>query len=470
MLGSVIYPEQKKKNWIKIDGVLLGESSKFFTQQSYSSDIGKLLDDSLTKTDIVTVAFNWKTGNVITRNGFDMSDPADSKSDPDYTTFIIKTRQFPINLEEHTDSSCLKYIGSRTNQYDDTVARINASTTYPLRSKSFVAWNGTDFTLNNKNFYPCGPNIYWLGLTETHSYPPPEQVEEMFTVAFMMNATVIRSHTLGFSSGTCHSLYPALLTINESAFGSIDFSFFLAAKHGIKLICSLTDSYAYSHGNYGDFCRFRGVEKRAFWTNRLVIHDFKAYIRAWLEHVNIFTGIAIKDDSTLFMIELGNELGNIRSEHDSTSVPTREWLEEISEFVKSITDKHFVLDPSDECLGRDNFDIKTLGAYSAHFYQEDVHRLNYLADLAAKVNKPMIVGEFSSKFGKNWFKAIENNKQIKGSFFWSLYPHHTNGKKIEHNDGFTLWYPENEKQILAIGNHFRRLQNLQIIKKSIKYF
>lgn len=82
-----------------------------------------------------------------------------------------------------------------------------------------------------------------------------------------------------------------------------------------------------------------------------------------------------------------------------------------------------------------------------------------------KLNKPYIIGEYSSKFDDNWYRWIEK-KNIKGSIYWSLYCHKNGiygGGKVEHNDGFTLHYPEDKNILLRITNHFRRLRKLPLV-------
>jgi len=289
----------------------------------------------------------------------------------------------------------------------------------------------------------------------------------MFIIAKQMSATVIRSHTLAASSGyNQNSLRPNSLggKLNENAWDAIDYAFSMANKYNIKLIVPLTDPYYYYHGSYGDFCSIRGVDKTQFWTNSSVRSDFKNYIKDWLNHVNKYTKVAIKNDSSLCMIELGNELGNIRPDAGSTTIPTEDWIKDISSYIKSIDNNHLVLNGSDECLGKSNdFNIPSLDVYSAHFYWNDFGRMDYGANNSAAVNKPYIVGEYSSKWGGDWFSQIETRKNIKGSVFWSMYPHtggYKSGDRIPHDDGFTLHYPEDYSQLLLIANHFRRMQSL----------
>ena len=238
----------------------------------------------------------------------------------------------------------------------------------------------------------------------------------------------------------------------------------MSKKYNIRLICPLTDSYNYYHGNYGDFCKTRGLSKEAFWTDLNVRSDFKDYISQWLHHINPYTGKAIKDSPELCMIELGNELGNIRPYNGSKTIPTKEWISDISAYIKSIDNNHLVLSGTDEKLGEcGEFEISTLDCYSNHFYCKDNMRLKSQSDCAKQVNKPYIISEFNPHFDKNWFINIESNTNIKGTIFWNMHPHelgYSRGLPVEHNDGYTLHYPENRVKLLIISNHFRRMQGL----------
>lgn len=334
---------------------------------------------------------------------------------------------------------------------------------------SFIKWNGRNFMNNNTKFMAVGPNVYWLGYTEEYDYPKRSQVVEMFNVASRMKSTVIRSHTLGISSGSVKSLRPWDNKLNEKAWGAIDYAFYVASRYKIKLVCPLTDAYTWYNGNYGDFSKARGVAKKDFWTNIQVRNDFKNYIFQWLNHRNKYTGLRIKDDPTLAFIELGNELGNIRTEHNSINGPTREWLEDITNYIKSIDKNHLILGPSDESLGSresDDFNVKNIDVYSGHFYSKDFNRVDFGADNSKRVNKPYIIGEYSPHFDDEWFKEIEKRQNVKGSIFWNLYPHQNGvrgGSKVEHNDGQTVWYPEDRSKLLRISNHFRRLRGLPVV-------
>ena len=437
LLGSLIV-QDTKPGWLKINGVVLGESQKFSYKLISTKDIGGLLDTLTSDQNVSCVVYNWKNGNAYIKSGFDLNDVNDYKLNSEYSTFIVKKK------------------GVVTPVVTPVVAGVS----------NYVTWNGNNFILNNRIFYAVGANVYWLGCTESNEYPSKPQVIEMFEIVKKMKGNTVRSHTLGISSGKQNSLRPYNNTLNENAWDAIDFAFHTAKQYNIKLICPLTDSYTWANGGYGDFCKTRNIPKSDFWTNKDVRNDFKDFIYKWLNHKNKYDNIMIKDHPTLGFIELGNELGNIRESHGSINVPTNEWLSDISNFIKSIDKKHLILGASDECLGSkesDDFKVKNIDVHQAHFYWKDYNRLDIGVNGAKNVKKPYIVGEYSAHFGNDWFKELEKRENIKGSVFWNLYPHQNGlngGDKIDHQDGETLWYPEDKQQLTLISNHFRRLQNI----------
>ncbi|NBP15092.1 hypothetical protein EBU95_11950 [bacterium] len=327
------------------------------------------------------------------------------------------------------------------------------------------------FVINNTKFVPVGFNAYWLGLTENYDYPLKVQVDEMFDAAVKLKATVIRAHTLGITSGSHNSLRSPNGTVNNNAWEAIDYAFYKAKQTGIKLICPLIDAYNYFHGNYGDFCSKYGVDKTQFFENTNVINDFKHFVSLWLNHTNSFTKVAIKNAPELFAIELGNELGNIRPDSGSTAIPTQKWLTDISLFIKSIDPNHIVLDGSDECLGSsvsNDFAVNSLDMFSAHYYWQDYNRIDKGSRMSNTVHKPYIIGEYDSNFDNVWFKTIESKTLVKGTLFWSMYPHDngkSNGIRIPHQDGYTSYYDlADQQKMIKFTNHFRRMRGMPTVE------
>lgn len=475
LLGRT-FIQDSRKDWVKIDGVVVGESSKYGYKAVVSRDVGSLLDESLKDSLVVAVVYNWKTGNAFIKTGMDVSSVSDSKINADYTSFVVNARAVPViaawaNNTSYTSSQKVSY---KAFYYSCRVPHVSQLTLNPeavgciwekgeaapvIANSLFVKWDSQNgyFSLEGKKFVPVGPNVYWLGLDESFAYPSKARIEEMFITSVKLSSTVIRSHTLGHSSGSSVSLLET-----DAAFDSVDYSFMMAKKHNLKLICPLTDFYWWYNGSMTDYCKKRNMAKPLFWTNRDLISDFKAYISRYLNHVNPYTGVAIKDSPEVFAIELGNELGCIRREGDT--IPPKEWLVEISEYVKSIDKSHLVLCPTDESLGEsDEFNIGSLDIYSTHHYWPDYNRMKRVGDSAAAVKKPYIIGEYDSNFKDDWFNYIETNKNIHGSFFWSLYGHDDTGNNwIRHGDGFTQYYGEqgSNESLLRLLNHARRIQGI----------
>ena len=450
-----VFEVDPKAEWIKINNVVLGESPKYGYTSYQSKDIGGLLDSVVKDSRVVVLIYEWSTGKAFAKSGFEVNNTQDCFAKTGYTSFVVKSRGVSPPYDE------------RLRQGQQQAPKPVIQPSQPTQSPTgFVKWNGKDFVLDNKKFVPCGFNSYWCGLTEGYDYPSKDQVTEVFTVAKRMAATVVRSHTMGISSGSPKSLRPRDNNLNAEAWKAIDFAYYTAKQNGIRIIAPLLDCYQWYNSNYKHFCDTRGVPKNDFWTNKDVRNDFKNFINQWLNHTNSYTGIKMKDDPTLFMIETGNEF-NIRPDAGSTTFPTEEWTRDITSYIKSIDKNHLIMDGTDEPLGQaNNFDIPTVDCFTGHFYWNEYSRLDYGANNAKRVGKAYIVGEVDPKLGAEWLRQIESRPNVSGSLFWHIYPHQyglAGGPKINHTDGFTLWYPEDRDQLLLWSNHFRRMQGLSEI-------
>jgi hypothetical protein len=273
LLGSK-FVQDTKPNYIKIDKVSLGDTYNY--KQTVSNNIGGILDSSLLDSKIVCIVYKWSTGEAFIKSGFNLSNNLDTKTNNDFTTFIVKNKvsQFWPN---------------------NSVVPVTPIPVPPQNASNFVKWENNNFILNNDKFVPIGFNCYILGYTEEYGYPTHKEIDEVFDIALKMSATTIRSHTLGISSGSQNSLRPYDNTLNNSAWEPIDYSFFKAKQTNIKLICPLTDCYSWYNGSYGDFCKKYNLPKNDFWTNSTVRNDFKQFINDWLNHTNQYTNIKIKD-------------------------------------------------------------------------------------------------------------------------------------------------------------------------------
>jgi mannan endo-1,4-beta-mannosidase len=489
-LLGVKFRQDPNPLWEKIDGVALGDTFNYKTINS--TDIGKLLANEASDDNTVTIVYDWKGIGYI-KNGFNLLDTADYKLINGYTTFIHKSKISQFNpilppsiisdwmnnksynvgdsiIFSSTNYSCIKAHVSNLAWLPNktTILWTPNSTTPNPGTSGFVSWNGSNFVCDGNKFVPVGVNCFGLGLCQEYmNYFSHKQITEIFDSVKKLSGTCIRSHTLGFSASSENSLLDYNLNFRDSAWDPIDFSLSEAKRTGIKVIPILSDPYEYYHGSYFAFCN--GVPKDQFFTHPTPRSNFKKFISGWLNHVNKYTGIVNKNCPDIFALQLCNECGQQRPSSGSTAIPSKEWLTDISNHIKSIASNILVMCPTDESLGMsDEFNIKNLDVYSQHFYWNDFNRMNINYNNAKKVNKPYIIGEYSSQFGQDWFSYIEK-LGVHGSFSWSLLPKHHDGNRLVHGDNFDFWYdnktPENTRQLLLMSNHFRRMRGLNIVNQ-----
>ncbi|KAG8734814.1 hypothetical protein FRC10_011398 [Ceratobasidium sp. 414] len=271
---------------------------------------------------------------------------------------------------------------------NDTTGGVLPGPTLPsaedlLKRNSFVTRKGSSLYLLGKEFRMVGPNIYWLGLDENvvpnPSYPSRTRVLEVMADVSAMRGTVIRGHTLGISVGTPLSIEPALNQWNDKAYEAIDFAILAARLYGIKLLIPLTDNYNWYHGGKYQFIQWAGIPFSGsgaditppdvgayFYNNTKIVDSFKTYITRHLNHVNQYTGIALKDDPTIIGWESGNELSAAR--FGDGPAPAK-WTKEIGQLIKKLAPEHL-------------------------FYPRNITKYTIGRDLVHDKNKNYFVGEF----------------------------------------------------------------------------
>jgi mannan endo-1,4-beta-mannosidase len=307
---------------------------------------------------------------------------------------------------------------------------------------AFVTRSGPYLMLGGKIFRFAGANIYWLGLQENPSvsYPSHFEVDDALATASFMGATVVRSHTLGISTGCSLCVEPSLNQFNQTALQHIDYAIESARLHHIKLIIPLTDNWHYYHGGKHNFTDWRGLsDENQFYYNSLVMSDFKHYISVILNHVNIYNGIAYKNDPTILAWETGNEL----------SAPSS-WVQSIASYIKSIDHHHLVMDGNAESVGRfSNFltdlSIPKVDIYTGHYYPPDIFSFQTQLNQANYARKVFIVGEYDWNTNNgselsDFLSAIQYSSAA-GDMYWTLFPHTDLYGYVQHGEHYTLHYP-----------------------------
>lgn len=314
--------------------------------------------------------------------------------------------------------------------------------------RGFVTRSGTRLTLDGKPFRFAGANIYWLGQDRLDGklvYPTHFRIDDALDTAQRMGATVVRVETLGESTGNPLSIEPALGVFNEAAFEPRDYAVTQAAKRGIRLIAPLVDNWHYSQGGKHHFTDWRGLSdpkvedpssagERKFYTDPQVIADFKQYVGHVLNHVNQYTKIAYKDDPTILCWETGDELQYCPGA----------WTKDISDDLKRLAPHTLVMDGKNQGDGFDGYpweQLTSVDIESPHYHNEDLAKD---AALFASHGKATIVGEFKWNAPvdlASYLAAVENNPDLSGDLYWSLFGHRDDFGFEQHDDNLTLHFP-----------------------------
>lgn len=288
-------------------------------------------------------------------------------------------------------------------------------------SSDFVRVEGGQLKLHGKPFVFAGSNFYRLALSDAFGsqvtkedrggrtfFPQIDKVMEQYSAE---GVKVLRFWGFSCEGSRGTVARPALLrkdfSFDEEAWKQLDFTLASARRHGIKVILPLVnfeheycgmewwvEQTALSLGNGAqqgfswscydqsshtlhklawnrEECRGRGepvYTKELFFTHEKVWERYEAYVKSLLNRVNPYTGVAYKDDPTIFGIELSNEphtsdyyecmitkVGELDKDTCASMNPSvyastysvgsivNQWLRRASAMVKSIDPHHLVL-------------------------------------------------------------------------------------------------------------------------------
>lgn len=86
------FVQDPKKDWVKIDGVAIGESPQFGYNTFKNNSIGNLLDQLSSDGKVVVVIYELASGKAYVKTGFNLNSSGDSKLNPKITSFVYKSR------------------------------------------------------------------------------------------------------------------------------------------------------------------------------------------------------------------------------------------------------------------------------------------------------------------------------------------------------------------------------------------
>ncbi|KAL8038286.1 hypothetical protein ABFX02_11G096400 [Erythranthe guttata] len=207
--------------------------------------------------------------------------------------------------------------------------------------EDFIGTRGSQFVMNGRSFYFNGFNSYWL-MYMASDPSTKEKVTDTFAQASVYGMNLAR--TWAFSDGGYRALQTSPGSYNEDMFKGLDFVVSEAKKHGIYLLLSLVNNWEGFGGKrqYVQWAKDQGHylnNDDDFFTNPIVKQYYKNHVKAVLTRINSITGVAYKDDPTIFAWELINEP---RCQSDLSGKSIQDWVTEMSAYVKSIDTKHLV--------------------------------------------------------------------------------------------------------------------------------
>lgn len=149
----------------------------------------------------------------------------------------------------------------------------------------FVSLNTADFFMLQDR-----PSTYYFRIP-----PDPWEQNDAASTLAGFRAQATRSYTLGFAKG---QHVPALRTYNEAAFVGMDNALAAAKRFGIRVIIPLVNDHKgddsstdWFYGDYGLFASFRNKKPSQFYTDPLLIEDFKHLLSFLLNRVNTVNGV-----------------------------------------------------------------------------------------------------------------------------------------------------------------------------------
>jgi mannan endo-1,4-beta-mannosidase len=216
---------------------------------------------------------------------------------------------------------------------------------------------------------------------------------------------------------------------NEEAFRAYDKILQTANEVGVRVIIPLLDNWWW-WGGPKEYARFRGMDASEFWTDTLLIADFKSTAAHIINRVNSYTGVPYRDDKAILCWETGNEL----------ECP-EEWNLMIARYIRELDTNHLVMAGSFEKeISEAYLADPAIGIVQTHHYDTPERDLAYVRTnrALAKTRKPYIVGEFGFIPTASMQTILDTviADGTSGIMVWSLRQHNRDGGFYYHQNSY----------------------------------
>ncbi|WP_052888967.1 cellulose binding domain-containing protein [Thermogemmatispora carboxidivorans] len=333
-------------------------------------------------------------------------------------------------------------------------------------ASGFVTRCGIHFCLNGQLFYYAGANSYDIftfgdGSSSStqddieNKYMDKAAIDAYFSNAQSDGITVVR--TWMFDHETWHGFEPSKGVYNVAEFDEFDYIIQSAKAHNIRLI-PVFENYWEAYGGIDTRLQWEGLptgqsNRWRFFNQQQCpgcFTQYKNYVSYALNHVNHYSGIAYKDEPTIFAWELMNEprYENATPDESTTGTTLRAWVDTMGAFIKGIDPNHMLgtgLEGQGTAYGYGGnsgnpfvyiHQSPYIDFTSAHFYpteswanlsmsqaQQVINK--WVSDSHNVVGKPFILGEFNSRSDvgnrTGWWTMFYNTLEqddADGDNFW----------------------------------------------------
>ncbi len=276
-----------------------------------------------------------------------------------------------------------------------------------------------------------------MEFTKVHPFALPTsfEIRDALKSVKQMGGTVVRLYTFPVKRESDTLGIPRYVTgpgeFDENSFVVMDTVLAIANEIGVRLIVPLVNNWQWM-GGAPQYAAFRNKKFEDFWTDSLLIDDFKKTIKFILNRTNTVTGVKYKDDKSILCWETGNELQS-----------PYEWTYEIASFIKAIDTNHLLMDGyfaiDGNLVMEESVEDSVIDILSSHHYATNpdsiIKHIQENMD-SIKSRKPYVIGEFGFLGTPGLERVIDFiiDNEIVGGLIWSLRYHREKGGYYWHSE------------------------------------
>ncbi|KAJ1564682.1 hypothetical protein HK096_006806, partial [Nowakowskiella sp. JEL0078] len=225
-------------------------------------------------------------------------------------------------------------------------------------------FSGTNKTIFCSNVIGSQKKTTWLSLSWNKI--APGWITLLLYAVTAHNLDVIRTWAFCESCSTPYITFSGTtMTVDSIALESLDYVLAGASQRNIRLVLTLTNNWS-DYGGMDVYTKaLGGTYHDDFYTSTTIKAAFKVLLFPQINHE---TGIAYKDDPTIFAWELINEP---RCSGSSTTFPASSscnadvivaWTDEMSKYIKTLDSNHLVT------TGEEGFGLPVVGTSPSNTY------------------------------------------------------------------------------------------------------